>query len=98
MRMTNRLPLRVFLSALLALILFTEAQAADPVFCRQYAKAALNQVRGGLSNPACASGLQGSRWSTDFSVHYEWCLGISDAAAGGERDARTRYLRGCTGR
>jgi hypothetical protein len=98
MRMMNRLPLRVFLSALLALILFTEAQAADPVFCRQYAKAALNQVRGGLSNPACAGGLQGSRWSTDFSVHYEWCLAISDAAAGGERDARTRYLRGCTGR
>src|ERR1700733_10297306 len=57
MRMTNRLPLGAFLSALLSLILFTEAQAADPVFCRQYAKAALNQVRGGLSNPACAGAL-----------------------------------------
>jgi hypothetical protein len=96
--MARKLPFTVFLSALLTLVLFTEAPAADPGFCRQYAKAALNQVRGGLSNPACAGGLQGSRWSTDFAVHYEWCLGVSDATAGGETDARTRYLRGCTGR
>jgi hypothetical protein len=96
--MRNGLSLRVFLSALLVLILFTEAQAADPAFCRQYAKAALSQVRGGLSNPACAGRLLGSRWSTDFALHYEWCLSISDAAAGDETDARTRYLRGCTGR
>jgi len=98
MRMANRLPSKVFLAALLALILFTEAQAADPTFCRQYVRAALNQVRGGLSNPACAAGLQGTRWSSDFAVHYEWCLGTSVAATEGERDARTRYLRGCSGR
>jgi hypothetical protein len=75
----------------------TTAHAADPVFCKQYARAALTQVRGGLSNPACAGDLQGARWSTDFAVHYEWCLGVSVDAAGTERDARTRYLRGCTG-
>jgi hypothetical protein len=74
----------------------TAAHAADPAFCKQYAKAALTQVRGGLSNPACAAGLQGARWSTDFAVHYEWCLGVSFAAAGTERDMRTQYLRGCT--
>ena len=96
--MANRLPSKVFLSALLTLSLFTEAQAADPGFCRQYAKAAVNQVRAGLSNPACAAGLQGTRWSSDFAVHYEWCLGTSVAATAGERDARTRYLRGCSGR
>jgi hypothetical protein len=98
MRMANGLPFRVFLSALLTLILVTETQAADPVFCRQYAKAAVNQVRGGLSDPACGGRLQGARWSSDFAVHYEWCLGASDAAAGDETDARTRYLRGCSGR
>jgi hypothetical protein len=76
----------------------TAAHAADPGFCRQYAKAALNQVRGGLTNPACAGGLQGARWSTDFAVHYEWCLGASFGAAGTERDARTQYLKGCAGR
>jgi hypothetical protein len=73
----------------------TAAQAADPEFCRQYAQAALNQVRAGLSSPRCASRLQGSRWSSDFAVHYEWCLGTSFGAAGGERDARTSYLHSC---
>lgn len=76
----------------------TVAHAADPGFCRQYARASLNQVRGGLANPACAGGLQGARWSSDFAVHYEWCLGASYGAAGAERDARTRFLGGCTGR
>jgi hypothetical protein len=76
----------------------TAAQAADPAFCKPYAQAALNQVRGGLSNPACAPRLQGARWSSDFAVHYEWCLTASFAAAGGERDARTRFLRECAGR
>jgi hypothetical protein len=75
----------------------TAAHAADPDFCKQYAKTALIQVRGGLSDPACGGGLQGTRWSTDFAVHYEWCLGVSLDAAGTERDTRTRYLRGCTG-
>jgi hypothetical protein len=71
------------------------AQAADPAFCKQYSNAALTQVRLGLGNPRCAPGLQGARWSSDFAVHYEWCLGANFAAAGAERDARTQYLRGC---
>jgi hypothetical protein len=74
------------------------ALAADPGFCKTYAQAALVQVRGGLSNPACAGGMQGSRWSPEFQVHYEWCLGASFGAPGAERDARTRTLRACTGR
>ena len=93
------------LRSVLALVLsmvsvsgLTAAHAADPAFCKQYARAALNQVRGGLVNPACAARLQGVRWSTDFAVHYEWCLGASFDAAGAERDARTRQLRVCAGR
>jgi hypothetical protein len=74
------------------------AHAADPNFCKQYTQAALNQVRGGLVNPRCAGGLHGARWSTEFSVHYEWCLGASFAAAGTERDERTRLLQACNGR
>jgi hypothetical protein len=42
--------------------------------------AALNQVRGGLANPRCAGGLQGTRWSSDFAIHYERCLGASFGA------------------
>jgi hypothetical protein len=55
-------------------------------------------VRGGFNNPTCIGGLQGARWSPEFSVHYEWCVGASFGAAGAERDARTRFLRACTGR
>ena len=97
--MANRLPVLAacFLSAFLMAGL-TAADAADPGFCRQYAQAALKQVRGALSNPRCGGGLQGARWSADFPVHYEWCLGADYGAASAERDARTRHLRACTGR
>jgi hypothetical protein len=78
-----------------ALTAISGVRAADPAFCRQYSQAALKQVRGALATSRCAAGLQGSRWSTDFSVHYQWCLGVSYADAGAERDARTRYLGGC---
>jgi hypothetical protein len=95
--MTNKLPSAVILSIFLASGM-TTTRAADPGFCKQYAQAALNQVRGGLANPACGSGLQGTRWSSDFAIHYQWCLGASFGAAGTERDARTRQLRACSGR
>jgi hypothetical protein len=52
-------------------------------------------VRDGLTNPACAARLQGAGWSTDFAVHYEWCLGVSLAAMDAEMDMRFRYLKGC---
>lgn len=86
------------ISSMFFLTGLTSANGADPGFCRQYAKASLKQVLGGLANPACVGGLQGARWSSEFAIHYEWCLGASYGAAGAERDARTRYLRGCTGR
>ena len=74
---------------------FTSARAADPAFCQTYAQAAVNQVRGGLSQRSCAGGLRGARWSEDFRVHYSWCLGASIEAAGAERDARTNFLKAC---
>jgi hypothetical protein len=75
-----------------------DARAADPGFCRQFAKAAISQVRGALADPRCGAGVQGARWSTDFAVHYEWCLGASPDAAGAESHARRRFLRACTRR
>jgi hypothetical protein len=77
---------------------WTDAHAADPGFCRQFAKAAISQVRGALADPRCGAGVQGARWSTDFAVHYEWCLGASPDAAGAEGNARTRFLRACASR
>ena len=87
-------------SALLLLVAGQPAtvRAADPAFCRSYARAALVQVRGALASPRCGAALQGTRWSSEFSVQYEWCLGASPDAAAAERDARTRILTRCTDR
>jgi hypothetical protein len=73
------------------------SRAASREFCEDYARAAIVQVRGGMSNRNCAGGLQGARWAPDYHVHFDWCLGVSPAAAGAERNARTGYLRACTG-
>jgi hypothetical protein len=73
-------------------------RAADPAFCKQYARGALVQAREGLASPRCGAGLQGTRWSTEFSVQYEWCLEASREAIAAERDARTKILKGCTDR
>jgi len=72
--------------------------AADPGFCTPYARAALVQAREGLASPRCGAGLQGTRWSTEFSVHYEWCLEASRDAVAKERDARAKILKGCADR
>jgi len=73
-------------------------RAADPAFCRQYARAALVQARGALASPRRGAALQGKRWSPEFSVQYEWCLGASPEAVAAESDARTRILTRCTDR
>jgi hypothetical protein len=101
--MANRLRFVAACFPPISLMLFlmsglTDARAADPGFCRQFAKAAISQVRGALADPRCGAGVQGARWSTDFAVHYEWCLGASSDAAAAESHARTRFLRACTRR
>jgi hypothetical protein len=76
----------------------TIVRAADPAFCKQYARGALVQAREGLASPRCGAALQGTRWSSDFSAHYEWCLEASREAIAAERDARTKVLIGCADR
>jgi len=91
-------PLRVsILLSTLAAMMPLAAQAADPASCRDYATAAIRQIRGAINNSRCLPGLQGARWSADFKVHYDWCLTANYAAMSTERDARTAYLRSCTG-
>jgi hypothetical protein len=84
--------------ALLVVAAPAPVRAADPAFCKAYARAALVQAREGLASPHCGAGLQGTRWSTEFSVHYEWCLEASRDAIATERDARTQALKGCSDR
>jgi hypothetical protein len=93
-RMAGRLPI----TAIFVLLPLAPVRAADPAFCKPYARAALVQVREGLASPRCGAGLQGTRWSTEFSVHYEWCLEASGEAIAAERDARAKVLKGCSDR
>jgi hypothetical protein len=72
--------------------------AADPAFCTPYARGALVEAREGLASPRCGAGLQGTRWSTEFSAHYEWCLEAPRDAIAAERQARAKVLKGCTDR
>jgi len=74
----------------------TSASAADPGFCRDYARAALHQVRGALNNRRCTFHMENeARWSSDFQVHYSWCLGVGRDEADRERDARREMLEHC---
>lgn len=72
------------------------AHAAGPRFCRDYAGAAVKQAQLARSIPAC-SRASGARWTTDYRVHFSWCLGASADAVETERAARTTWLRNCRG-
>jgi hypothetical protein len=97
--MAGKLPIAAFFALLSLVVARADAvRAADPAFCKPYARAALVQVREGLASPRCGAGLQGTRWSTEFSVHYEWCLEASSDAIAAERDARAKILKGCSDR
>lgn len=90
--------MRIFaLAILLGLATPLAAQAADPGFCGDYARAALRQTRLGYAAPYCAPGMRGARWSGDFNVHYHWCLGAPYDAASREREIRREYLVRCRG-
>jgi hypothetical protein len=85
------------LTSTMALLIPAAAQAADPAFCAGYADAAINQVRAALSNPNCAAGARGPRWTMERHVHFDWCLTQPAPVVETERVARTEFLRGCRG-
>jgi len=71
------------------------ARAADPGFCRDYARAAVDQARRARELPYCAAGAHGPRWSLDYRGHFDWCLGARFRDAEVERDIRHDYLERC---
>ena len=85
------------LTPALTILLPLAAQAAAPGFCRDYATAAVRQVEIARSTPACNRGT-GARWTTDYKVHFDWCLTADPAAVEAERNARTNWIRSCRGR
>ena len=72
------------------------ARAADPNFCQNYARAAMNQVRVAHEYPSCASRIGGGRWAFNYNNHFNWCLGVPYEAAQHERQERRRFLDYCT--
>jgi hypothetical protein len=84
--------------AALALTLGPAANAADPGFCRGYARAAVREVTRSLDMPGCRAimrGGQGDRWSTDWRTHFAWCRTVSRDDAAKENQARHAILAHC---
>jgi len=100
----------ILLTTSLVILLPLAAQAADPATCKDYAKTAIKQVGRALAKPACANPPPvWTRWSTDYWVHYNWCLAQPQTepplpprpfGGGGvayERAARAAFLKSCRG-
>jgi hypothetical protein len=92
---------KTFTAAGFAMIAMTLAalpvQAASPDFCRDYATAAMNQIRAALANPGCVAGVRGPRWVQNERIHFQWCLTQPVPMVESERGARTAYLHACRG-
>jgi hypothetical protein len=86
-------------AAVLALGATTAARAADPYFCRDYARNAVAQAHQAERRPGrCGHLFEGGdrdRWSFDYEVHYGWCLGASRERADTERSIRRDELIRC---
>jgi len=77
--------------------LAVSARAADPDFCRDYARSAVNQYREAQEHHRCMDRIHDfSRWSSDWRHHYEWCVGVSRQDAWSERRLREKVLDQCS--
>ena len=69
---------------------------ADPRLarCETYAQAALEHAR---SNAANECGLSGERWSSDYAIHYAWCMeqGVNSELPDSVNNERTVALEDC---
>ncbi|MFG1210724.1 hypothetical protein V5F72_21435 [Xanthobacter flavus] len=73
------------------------ASAETPSFCNQYASKAIHDVQLVRSNPKCNAGnLHGGVFSTDYNVHYSWCLRVDANRAYAGTSEREAYLKKCT--
>ena len=89
-------PLIGAIFGLAGLVAAGAAAAADREFCRDYAQAAVRQVRAAQEHSACAAQMaDAARWSPEFRDHIRWCLHVSKDTATDERHARHRVLQAC---
>ncbi len=61
-------------------------------FCGQYAKTAQAQQQ---ENIRLSCGFKGGRWLTNYSIHFDWCMGASTANANSETNTRNNQLNQC---
>jgi len=81
---------------MIATLMAGDARAADPNFCANYARIAMNQVNRAHQIPNCAYRLSGGRWGFNYNNHFNWCLGVPYEAANSERQARAYLLDQCS--
>jgi hypothetical protein len=63
--------------------------------CDDYARIAVSQSKQNLKRQC---GFTGSRWSSDYDAHYQWCGTVSRESADSEIRAREDELRQCKDR
>jgi len=78
-------------------LVFGTANAAEPVYCVQYAWLALHEVKANMATPGCFKGFD-HRWNLNFQGHYDWCLTATVAAVNAERDYRRMRVAQCQAR
>jgi hypothetical protein len=71
------------------------ARAADPDFCRDYARSAVEQVHRAEHIRSCGYLLDDGRFSPDWRAHYDWCLNAHHHEANEERARRHEALERC---
>jgi hypothetical protein len=82
-------------AAALAAVAAPGARAADPDFCRDYARSAIEQVHRAEHIRSCGYLLGSGRFSPDWQAHYNWCLGAHHHEADEERGRRHEELERC---
>lgn len=71
------------------------ARAADPEFCKDYARSAVEQVHRAEHIRACGYLLGSPRFSPDWRNHFDWCLNAHRHEADEERARRHEALEHC---
>jgi hypothetical protein len=64
-------------------------------FCEQYAEKA---VQANYENGLGRCGNTGSRWSTNFDNHFDWCEAVEPSLAHAEENARSAAIESCAAR
>lgn len=88
---------RAALAAALLPLAVPAARAADDAFCKDYARAALNQRHALERHRRCEHFMreEPGRWNREYRAHYDWCRTVPPGKAREEREARKRDLERC---